>query len=135
MSQASLEDYREAIRADICNHCSCFVQDPMLPSGRCKLEPSGACPIFFQLPEILDSVSAVHDESIEPYVTKLRARVCANCENQNENQVCRLRDSDDPSLSWCILDTYFTILVEAVERVDRKRMISRAGARNRKPKN
>lgn len=134
MSHASLDDYREAVRADICSHCSCFVQEQMLPEGRCVLESSGACPIFFQLAEIVESISAVRNESIEPYVEELRSRVCAHCENQDENLVCRLRDNDDPSHSWCILDTYFTILVEAIERVDRKRLISRAGERNRRPR-
>lgn len=118
MNAISIDEYRRALHEEVCGVCSCFIPSEPGADGVCARESAGGCPVFFKLPEIVESVSAVKDDSIGPYVEELRGRVCAHCENQDEHQVCRLRDADDPSRpSWCILDTYFSLIVGSIERV------------------
>ena len=73
--------------------------------------------LFAHLEEVIDLVSTAKSNSIEPYIELLRERVCAKCENQDEQGVCKLRDSDDPVPTWCVLDAYYNLIVGTAERV------------------
>ena len=73
--------------------------------------------MFAHLGEVVDVVSNVESKSIGPYVEALRHEVCAHCENQDAQGICRLRDNTDPVPDWCVLDSYFNLVVGAVERV------------------
>ena len=114
MSTISVEDYREAMRENICSVCVSFAADRE-NRARCVHETSGQCSLFSHLDEVVEAVSTVHSGSIEPYVSALRHEVCANCAHQNKQGVCDLRDSRGPVPIWCPLDTYFNLIVGTIE--------------------
>ncbi len=116
MAPIPIDEYKEEMREAICRVCVCFATDQGNP-GRCVHESSGRCLLFAHLGKVVDLVSTVRSDSIEPYEDLLRQQVCANCENQDEQGVCRLRDNRDPVPDWCVLDAYFNLIVGATERV------------------
>ena len=116
MTSISIEEYKQEMREAICPVCVCFTTDEA-NAGRCFHEHSGKCGLFAHLGEVVDVVSNVESHSIGPYVDVLRHEVCAKCENQDDQGICRLRDNSDPVPDWCVLDSYFNLVVGAVERV------------------
>ena len=116
MTPIQLDEYKEEMRTDICSVCVSFSDDDGNP-GRCIHENSGNCGLFAHLSEVVDVVSTVESDSIGPYAEALRGKVYANCENQDEQGFCRLRDNHDPVPDWCVLDSYFNLVVGAIERV------------------
>ncbi len=65
----------------------------------------------------MEVVCRINSQSIEPYAEELRQKVCAECENQDDQQVCKIRDGDELVPDWCILDAYFGLVVGSIERV------------------
>ena len=116
MTPIQIDAYKEEMREAICRVCVSFTNDEGNP-GRCIHENSGKCGLFAHLVEVVDVVSGVQSESIAPYADLLRQKVCAKCENQDAQGFCRLRDNHDPVPDWCVLDSYFNLVVGAVERV------------------
>ena len=116
MAAIPIEEYQEAMRENICRVCVSFAPDRANPT-RCVLETSGQCTLFSHLDDVVEVVATVDSGSIEPYMTALRHQVCANCEHQNKRGVCELRDSRSPSPTWCVLDTYFNLIVGTIEEV------------------
>ena len=116
MTLIPIDEYKKEMREAICPVCVCFTNDEVNP-GRCVHEHSGKCGLFAHLDEVADVVSNVESDSIGPYEDVLRQQVCAKCENQDEQGICRLRDNTDPVPDWCVLDSYFNLVVGAVERV------------------
>jgi hypothetical protein len=114
MSTISIEDYKNAMRENICGVCVSFAADHQNPA-RCIHETSGECSLFSHLDDVIETVSNVKSGSIEPYVAALRHRVCANCSHQNKDGVCDVRDSRGPIPLWCPLDTYFNLIVGTIE--------------------
>ncbi len=116
MTPIQIDEYKEEMREAICRVCVSFINDDGKP-GRCVHENSGNCALFAHLGEVVDVVSGVQSGSIGPYADVLRQKVCAKCETQDEQGFCRLRDNHDPVPDWCVLDSYFNLVVGAVERV------------------
>ena len=110
----SLEDYRDAMRENICGVCVSFAPSRDNPA-RCVHETSGACSLFSNLEDVVETVSSVGSGSIEPYLAALRHNVCANCSHQNKDSVCDVRDNRGPTPVWCTLDTYFNLIVGTIE--------------------
>lgn len=73
--------------------------------------------LFLHMEEVVDLVSTIESDSIGDYEEALRGKVCAKCLNQDEAGICKLRDSDAPMPTWCILDAYFNLIVGVTERV------------------
>jgi hypothetical protein len=123
MTPISMDEYRDAMRNAVCQTCVSFVADRQ-NSTRCAYENSGQCSLFAHLPEVIETISRIKSESIEPYAKGLREAVCANCEDQDEREVCNLRDSREPVPTWCVLDTYFNLIVGTVEDVQRRHAVT-----------
>jgi hypothetical protein len=115
-----IQEYEAAMRDDVCSVCVCFAPDKQNP-GRCVQETSGRCSLFAHLSEVVGATSAVNSSSMEPYTNELRRTVCAKCDHQNKLGICDLRDSRGPMPAWCVLDTYFNLIVGAIEDVQRMR--------------
>ena len=116
MTSIPLEEYRLALRDAVCSVCLCFTPQEEHPA-RCRHETIGDCSLFSKLGEVVDTISKVHSGSIVPYVDELRHSVCAKCDHQNALGVCDIRDDRGPVPNWCVLDTYFNLIVGAIEEV------------------
>ena|ERR1041385_2831307 len=119
MANIPISEYRDAMRESVCGVCVSFSPDREYP-GRCVYEDSKQCSLFAHLPEVVEVVSGVDSNSIEPYLTALRREVCANCSHQDKRGFCDLRDSRGPLPNWCVLDAYFNIIVGAVEEAQKQ---------------
>ena len=118
MSAIAVEQYREAMRENICGICVSFTRNPT-NSTRCVYEDSGQCSLFTHVDEVVETVSSVNSGSIEPYLTALRQRGCAHCDHQDKRGVCDLRDNKGPAPGWCALDAYFNLIVGTIEDLRR----------------
>jgi hypothetical protein len=115
----TIADYKQAMRDAICTVCVGFTPDERVPK-RCIYESSGECTLFTHLDKVVDVASKVKSGNIEPYVLALREQVCANCSHQNEKGICNLRDSRLPVPTWCVLDSYFNLIVGVIEDLQGK---------------
>jgi hypothetical protein len=114
MSEIGIDEYKNAMREEICSLCVSFVPDEQNPT-RCVHEESRRCTLFANLGEVVEAVSKVDSGSIIPYLEALRANVCSKCAHQDARGVCDLRDNRGPVSNWCSLDAYFNIVVGAIE--------------------
>ena len=121
MKNIPMDEYKDAMRDAICSVCVSFVEDES-DSTRCAYENSGQCSLFAHLPGVVEAISRVKSNSIKDYETMLRQAVCAKCDHQDSRGVCSLRDSRAPVPTWCVLDTYFNLIVGAVEDVQKAHM-------------
>ena len=101
------ERYLQEIRDKVCRKCI-----DRTPAGLCVTSTYDSCAINRFLPEIIDIVLNTSGEEMEPYVAKLRERVCANCGHQSTDGHCDMRDDIE-----CALDRYFPIVVETIQEV------------------
>ena len=123
MATIRLSEYKDAMREAICSLCVSFAPDCQNPT-RCVHEKSETCTLFAHLADVVDVVSSVDSGSIEPYLTALRNEVCANCSHQDKRGFCDLRDARGPMPSWCVLDTYFNLIVGAIEDVHKQHAVA-----------
>jgi len=114
MTPIQIDVYKEAMREAICKACVCYTADVHNPA-QCVHEDSGECTLFTHLGEVVDALSGIHSGSIDLYVEALRRHVCAKCSHQDGRGVCDLRDSHPVTPTWCVLNTYFNLVVGAVE--------------------
>jgi hypothetical protein len=114
MSEIGIDEYKNAMREEVCSICVSFVADDKNPT-RCIHEHSGQCSLFANLGGVVEAVSKVDSGSIVPYLEALRGTVCAKCSHQDARGVCDLRDNRGPVPIWCSLDAYFNIVVGAIE--------------------
>ena len=105
------QEYLDAIRARVCPVCMDSVMHGQ-KFVRCGLPAERACPIALYLPRVIDVVESVDSPLVADYVSTLRDKVCAFCEN-SEGDFCALRLHAD-----CALDRYFMLVAEAVQEVD-----------------
>ncbi|MGD8375452.1 MAG: hypothetical protein PVF68_04865 [Acidobacteriota bacterium] len=104
-----LETYEEAVLKRICGVCIDRRDD-----GSCGLDPDLECAVKEHLPEIVKMVRGVTSDRIDDYVTRLREKVCTICDRTEEDGSCGPRDRVD-----CALDRYLSVVVEAIEEVER----------------
>ena len=116
MNAISIDEYKDAMREELCSLCVSFASDNKNPT-RCVHEHSGQCSLFANLGEVVELVSKVRSGSIVPYLEALRGKVCAKCAHQDAQGICNLRDNHGPTPTWCTLDAYFNIVVGAIEGV------------------
>jgi hypothetical protein len=102
-----MEQYWDSIRQTVCRKC--IDGDG---KGGCRLPIDESCGLDKFFPEILQTVSTVRSDSYQDYVEALRANVCANCEHQFSNGVCKKRDTLE-----CALDRYLPVVIEVIESV------------------
>jgi nucleotide-binding universal stress UspA family protein len=101
------ERYLQEIRDRVCRKCI-----DRTSSGICVTSTYDSCAVNRFLPEIIDIVLNTSGDEMEPYVAKLRERVCANCGHQSTDGHCDMRDDVE-----CALDRYFPLVVEAIQEV------------------
>jgi hypothetical protein len=91
-------------------HTVCSACMYRLADGGCGMSPKYECPILRNMDKIIGIVRTTRSNKIDPYVERLREAVCANCEMQDAQGRCRMRDHSD-----CALDDYFPLIVEIIE--------------------
>ena len=78
--------------------------------GSCSVLNEGKdCPLLLHLDRIIDAVTAVSSDEMQPYIDRLRKIVCSNCLN-NDRGACHERDALN-----CTLDIYFPLVVSIIE--------------------
>lgn len=107
----SYQEYLDAVRERVCPVCMDSVMHGK-EFVRCGLPDARACPIELYLPQVVEVVESVDSPLMTDYVSTLREKVCALCEN-SEGDFCALRLHAD-----CALDRYFMLVAEAVQEVD-----------------
>jgi hypothetical protein len=105
--------YWEAVQANVCAHC--IDSDG---TGACRLAGDIECGLKRYFPDVVDIVLSVQSDSLGPYVTALREKVCAICEHQSKKGACLVRTEID-----CGLDRYYPKVIESIEsyRIERDR--------------
>ncbi len=98
------QKYYQKIREQVCPRCIDFGAD-----GHCTLKSELDCQIMRHLPETILVIESVDSPKLEDYILKLSKKVCAYCSNQKDGQ-CAMRD-----MAECALDSYFELVVEAIE--------------------
>lgn len=104
-SAGQLAFLEEALRRKICGVCFDRNAD-----GTCSLNERNECALFAKLPKIAASISRIHSDYIEDYVTAIREDICAVCPDQDETGTCKPRDE-----GRCVLDRYLPLIVDAIE--------------------
>jgi hypothetical protein len=95
----------EAIRDRVCSVCRKPGTD-----GVCRLSEHERCSIERFLPELVAVAAQARTGSFEAYVDALRSTVCRACREGGERW-CEVRDGDA-----CMLERYFPLIIEAIER-------------------
>jgi hypothetical protein len=102
-----MDPYWEAVRLKVCRKC--IDSDG---HGNCRLPSEETCGLEVFFPELVATVNAVQSDSYDGYLKALRQNICAHCEHQSAEGMCRKRDSLE-----CALDRYFPMVVEAIEAI------------------
>jgi len=108
LAELDVADYLQEIREQVCSRC---VERP--PGGPPCAPLGKQCGVEIHLPELIESIHAVHSASVAPYLEHNRAEICEHC--------ALLHSSICP----CPMDYLSTLIVEAVERVDRRAQANR----------
>jgi hypothetical protein len=103
--QNQLDEYRAALRAEVCSHCIERLPDapPCAPLGK-------GCGIEQHLEELVKLCRTTESALIDPYIEKLHELICPTC-----------KDKESPSCP-CPLDYLLQLAVEAVEKVEHRRL-------------
>lgn len=107
------DQYWLAVRAGICSNC---VDGDVW--GDCRLDGAIQCPVPSYLLSVADLVKRGGIESMHDYSGDIRAIVCSQCQQQWGNGRCGMREEID-----CPLERYFPQIVEAIERVNRRKAV------------
>ena len=104
-------EYLEAIRLKVCSVCLDSRDDRTCGlSGR-------VCAIEKHLPRLVEVLSEIDSPRMDDYVAAIRAQVCASCDQQDDSGRCDLR-----AQAACALDAYLSLVVDAVEEVNARRV-------------
>lgn len=107
--------YMQAIRRRVCSVCIDGIFAKEHEFVRCGLPADRTCHIELYLPQVIEVVESIDSPRMDDYLTILREKVCAMCENSEEGY-CALRLKSE-----CALDRYFMLVAEAIEEVHTKR--------------
>ena len=99
----------ERVRSQICSVCV-----DRSAGGTCGLSNPQECGLFSRFSKIVESVSRVHSDKIEDYITAIREDVCENCINERLDGFCQVREE-----VRCVLDRYLLLIVDAIEEANR----------------
>ncbi|GMU21636.1 MAG: hypothetical protein AMXMBFR13_17280 [Phycisphaerae bacterium] len=79
------------------------------PDGACGLPAQYPCPLFLHLDQVINVVASTQDDSVSPYVDRLRKIVCSHCRMDSDG------DCEGPAQHICPLDSYFPLVIELIE--------------------
>jgi hypothetical protein len=96
-----LDEYRSALRADVCSHCIERWPNapPCAPLGK-------GCGIELHLAELVEICRHTDSTLIDPYIDQLHDAICPTCTNRHSTN-CP-----------CPLSYLLQLAVEAIENVD-----------------
>jgi len=100
-----MEQYWKLVQARVCHKCIDGDR-----KGNCLLPADQSCALRDFLPTIIETVMSVNSDSYEDYVTALRGSVCAECQEQGIDGVCRRRETVE-----CALDRYYPLVIQVIE--------------------
>ncbi len=103
-----MNKYIQAIRENICSICVDSDEN-----GVCTLSNKEICAVEHHFPKMIDVINNNETESTDELIVLLREQVCAECNSQNTEGNCNLRDDAN-----CSLDRYFPIIAETIRKVD-----------------
>lgn len=106
-AEDELADYRAELRAEVCSRCI-ERHSGAQPCG----EVGGGCGLELHLAELVEMCRTTDSALIDPYIESLHENICAHCE-RHDKPVCP-----------CPLDYLLQLAVEAIERVERRRVQS-----------
>jgi hypothetical protein len=99
-----LEEYRAALRAEVCSHC--IERRPSAP----PCGPLGkGCGLERHLAGLVQICRTTDSVLIDPYIEKLHETICTDCEYK------------DTAFCPCPLNYLLQLAVQAVEKVERNR--------------
>jgi hypothetical protein len=103
LAEAELDEYLQEIRKQVCARCI------ERPEGGPPCAPLGKqCGIEMHLSQLIDTIHQIQSDSIAPYLTNNRCKICQHCSELNGPE-CP-----------CPMDYLAVLLVGAVEDVDRR---------------
>jgi ferredoxin len=106
--EAFYEEVRRAVLERVCGYCV-----DRRPSGPPCMLDGRLCCVFGQFRPVVDSIlEGPGADGMQPYLLRLRERVCVSCEHCGAEGRCPLREH-----MLCPLSYYFPLVVEAVESV------------------
>jgi len=98
---------KEALRRRVCSVCV-----DRNANGSCEVEARHECVLFESLPQIAQTISRVHSDKIDDYVTAIRENICSCCIHQHIDGSCQQREQ-----LRCALDRYLLPIVDTIEEV------------------
>jgi hypothetical protein len=104
VAEPELAEYLDEIRREVCSRC---VERP--PGGPPCAPLGKECGIETHLRELIDAVHEVKSDSIVPYLSNDRTKICEHCA-LHHSSVCP-----------CPMDYLAVLLVQAIEAVDQRR--------------
>ena len=104
-NKENLDDYLTELRASVCNRCI-----ERLPGAPPCGRLGKGCGIERHLGQLVEICRATDSALIDPYIEQLHDTICANCEYKDRRE-CP-----------CPLDYLLQLAVEAVERVECRRV-------------
>jgi hypothetical protein len=105
-TQAELNEYQEALRAEVCSRC--IERRPNAP----PCAPLGkGCGIEQHLEELIEMCRTTDSALIDPYIDKLHDAICPTCKDK------------DTSSCPCPLDYLLQLAVETVEKVQQRQTL------------
>lgn len=106
---AEMEALKRRLGQVICPVCT-----ESKPDGSCGLKEPDRCPMWVQLPQLIELTRAVQSTRMERYIRKVREDVCPNCRALPDGH-CEARDE-----GHCALDAYLLVIVQTIEDFRRK---------------
>jgi hypothetical protein len=104
IADSELQEYLDEMRKHVCARCV------ERPKGGPPCAPLGKnCGLEMHLPQLVESIRAVHSDFVEPYLDHNRRDICAHCAYLHS------------SICPCPMDYLAVLVVEAVENVDKRR--------------
>jgi hypothetical protein len=98
--------YWDAIARRVCSVCLDQATD-----GSCGLSHR-TCALQWHLPLIVEALSSIQSDRMDEYAQAVEARVCTRCSESDGAGGCKRRDKGE-----CALDTYLSLVVDAIEEV------------------
>jgi hypothetical protein len=90
--------------------------------GDCEKDAAAECALFDSFPAIVQAISRADSDLIDDYVAAVRAVVCAQCDHQDNDGMCDVRDQ-----VRCVLDRYLVLIVQIVEEFQARQLRKSSG--------
>jgi hypothetical protein len=103
-----MDKYLKAIKQNVCEICVDSSE-----KGKCTLNKNEFCAVELYLPKIVEVIHNNENEELVKIYKILREKICADCNTQDSDGYCQLREDAN-----CSLDRYFYLIKETIQKVD-----------------